>query len=125
MKVRSVAGLLGIAGILSMCSVTAALAAPLILVCQFASQPEPLRLTLDIEAKTMSSNVSWWVENEPAAITESMIKWNAAYKDDPEYVRRPATLDRVTGVVHIEVCDRTSCSTNNYTGQCHKGEQQF
>jgi hypothetical protein len=63
----------------------------------------------------------------PAAFDPKTITWDEATEDDRKAdasIRRPASLDRMTGALQEQVCNKTNCS-GIYASNCHKGEQQF
>ncbi len=127
MKKLSVIGGVLVLGIWSLHSATASLASPIQLVCQPEGGGESFVLTLDVDAKTVSAALGGYsYQNAPAQISDSTIGWDATatLENKANGFSRPATLDRVSGVLHQRVCNSDGCS-GVYVSQCHKGEKQF
>lgn len=63
----------------------------------------------------------------PATFDSKTIAWDCATESDKKAsasIRRPSSLDRMTGILQQQVCDQTGCS-GIYNYNCHRGEQQF
>jgi len=63
----------------------------------------------------------------PATFVPKTITWDAATESDKKAdagIRRPSSLDRMTGALQEQVCNQTGCS-GIYAYNCRKGEQQF
>jgi hypothetical protein len=87
-----------------------------------------VRLTLDLEARTVSLRLDWFIQDRPAQITDSTITWDAVQKATPDR-HSPTRLDRVTGVLQLSACNGNSMTdcifTAQGTAQCRRGEKQF
>ena len=115
------------AGVLSAFSVNGASAAPVNLVCVGQWDNGPFDITLDVDAKTVSSQATNPYTNATAQITDSTISWDARGSSEDVAIQRPMMLNRVTGVLRSQLCDsraRTASArcTGVYTSQCHKSE---
>jgi hypothetical protein len=112
-------------------SATGALAAPVQLVCERTGnvgshEKTPFAITLDVDAKTIRI-ITPGIDTPTtsAQITDSTISFDAERTDAVgRGTSRPSSLDRLTGVLHQQMCDRTTCCCS-YNSQCHKAEKQF